>query len=357
LEYFISTAQWIDAFSPPLERSLGNLAKAIKVVLANASLPNRVDIEPPVTPVGRTGLADESSARISSRSRGLQPYKHKVLMAIIATGFFLILVVAAWYLGQKRDVPPKKASEPAFYNRNNTIMSNLWPTEPKILFIGTGDTGYGKLHERGLRAVLEGTQIEVVPVYEYLAKGSDVSPYDKGDLRRIKVSINEQIKSGQIIGVVGPCLMEVTADIVETVLGQVPSLPIILESPVTRSELGYETGRPYDKLKPPFPVYRISSGIDERIEHLSRLILFLIQDKARVTILLEDTPYAHRLLDGVKAILNDRSDFPKGKLRTMRLPRDADLGEAKAFFASSDFLFYFVKFGYSVRNRISLSNP
>jgi hypothetical protein len=228
-----------------------------------------------------------------------------------------------------------------FYDSNNTTMHMAWPTEPKILFITTGDAGYGKLHERGLRAVLEGTQIDVVPVYEYLGKGSDVVPYDKDDLRRIKASINKEIKSGQIIGVVGPCLMEVTADIVKTVLDQVPKLPIILESPVTRSDLGYGTGRPYDKLKPPFPVYRISSGIDERIDHLSKLIFFLIQDEARVTILLEDTPYAQRLLEGVQGILNDRSDFPKGKLRTMRLPRGADLGEAKASFSSSDVLFYF----------------
>ena len=33
LEYFISTSQWMDAFSPPLERHLDNLAKTVRAVL------------------------------------------------------------------------------------------------------------------------------------------------------------------------------------------------------------------------------------------------------------------------------------------------------------------------------------
>jgi hypothetical protein len=93
----------MDAFSPPLERHLDNLAKTVTAVLANPSLPKPVDIDAPVTPVGQRGpVADDSPAHIPSRSRGLPPYKDKVLMAIIATGFFLILGAATWYLGHKR---------------------------------------------------------------------------------------------------------------------------------------------------------------------------------------------------------------------------------------------------------------
>src|SRR5438094_4613313 len=33
LEYFISTPQWIDAFSPPLEQHLDNLAKTVTAIL------------------------------------------------------------------------------------------------------------------------------------------------------------------------------------------------------------------------------------------------------------------------------------------------------------------------------------
>src|SRR6266478_9831084 len=59
LEYFISTSQWMDAFAPPLERHLDNLAKTVKAVLTSpplpkpVELPERVGIDAPVTPVGR----------------------------------------------------------------------------------------------------------------------------------------------------------------------------------------------------------------------------------------------------------------------------------------------------------------
>src|SRR5213075_1918598 len=39
LEYFISTSQWMDAFSPPLERHLDNLTKTVKAVLKSPPLP------------------------------------------------------------------------------------------------------------------------------------------------------------------------------------------------------------------------------------------------------------------------------------------------------------------------------
>jgi len=38
LEYFISGSQWMDAFSPPLERHLDNLAKTVKAVLKRPPL-------------------------------------------------------------------------------------------------------------------------------------------------------------------------------------------------------------------------------------------------------------------------------------------------------------------------------
>jgi hypothetical protein len=39
LEYFISTSQWMDAFSPPLERHLDTLAKTVTAVLKRSPLP------------------------------------------------------------------------------------------------------------------------------------------------------------------------------------------------------------------------------------------------------------------------------------------------------------------------------
>jgi TIR domain/YARHG domain len=49
LEYFISTAQWMDAFPPPLERHLETLAKTVKAILAGAP-PLPREPEPPSPP-------------------------------------------------------------------------------------------------------------------------------------------------------------------------------------------------------------------------------------------------------------------------------------------------------------------
>jgi hypothetical protein len=49
LEYFISTAQWMDAFPPPLERHLETLAKTVKTILAGAP-PSPPEPQPPSPP-------------------------------------------------------------------------------------------------------------------------------------------------------------------------------------------------------------------------------------------------------------------------------------------------------------------
>jgi len=52
LEYFISTAQWMDAFPPPLERHLDSLAKTVKAILAGSPpLPPPPPPPPPPRPV------------------------------------------------------------------------------------------------------------------------------------------------------------------------------------------------------------------------------------------------------------------------------------------------------------------
>src|SRR5215831_748342 len=65
LEYFISTSQWMDAFSPPLERHLDNLAKTVQAVLkapplaaANAPTdPERPPVpKPPIPPPRRKSI-------------------------------------------------------------------------------------------------------------------------------------------------------------------------------------------------------------------------------------------------------------------------------------------------------------
>src|SRR4029077_16640560 len=87
LEYFISTSQWMDAFSPPLEHHLDNLAKTVRAVLKSPPLPG-VNVpaqpekpsipEPPIRPSGR-----------------------KSILIAIAIAALLIVGGAGWYLVQK----------------------------------------------------------------------------------------------------------------------------------------------------------------------------------------------------------------------------------------------------------------
>ena len=85
LEYFISSSQWMDAFSPPLERHLDNLAKTVKAVLessplAGAEMPAQAEktsiLRPPICPASWW----------------------KPIFAAVAIGGLVILGVAGWYL-------------------------------------------------------------------------------------------------------------------------------------------------------------------------------------------------------------------------------------------------------------------
>ena len=62
LEYFISSSQWMDAFSPPLERHLDDLAKTVKAVLESSHLP-RADAS--VEPESKTPMATPQISRAS----------------------------------------------------------------------------------------------------------------------------------------------------------------------------------------------------------------------------------------------------------------------------------------------------
>lgn len=94
LEYFISTSQWMDAFSPPLERHLDTLAKTVKAVLKTPAVPDpnapaqspkpSVPTPPPVRPSGRKPLLIAG-----------------IIAALIIVGF------AGWYFGQKKKESPE----------------------------------------------------------------------------------------------------------------------------------------------------------------------------------------------------------------------------------------------------------
>jgi hypothetical protein len=95
LEYFISTSQWMDAFSPPLERHLDNLAKTVKAVLKTPALPGATEPAQPEKPSTATQPIPPS------------PWRKSILIA--ATIAALVIVCSAgWYLIQKKKGLPEK---------------------------------------------------------------------------------------------------------------------------------------------------------------------------------------------------------------------------------------------------------
>ena len=94
LEYFISTSQWMDAFSPPLERHLDNLAKTVTAVLKRPSLPA---VNVPAQP-----------ERPSTPKPPIHPSWRKSLLIAITIAALVIVGGAGWYLVQKKKGPPEK---------------------------------------------------------------------------------------------------------------------------------------------------------------------------------------------------------------------------------------------------------
>jgi hypothetical protein len=93
LEYFISTAQWMDAFPPPLERHFDTLAKTVKAILsASPPLPRPAPPAPSPSP----------PATIARPGRW-----------IFVAGALLLVGLACWYFVSHRPVSPVVADDTA----------------------------------------------------------------------------------------------------------------------------------------------------------------------------------------------------------------------------------------------------
>jgi len=92
LEYFISAAQWMDAFSPPLERHLDDLAKTVKSLLKSPPLPGaNVPAQPERAPIPQAPVSP--------------PARRTPIFIAVAIAGLIIVGVAGWYLGHKRGIP------------------------------------------------------------------------------------------------------------------------------------------------------------------------------------------------------------------------------------------------------------
>jgi hypothetical protein len=99
LEYFISTSQWMDAFSPPLERHLDNLAKTVRTVLKRPPLHGAdVPAQPEKPSISRRPIPP--------------PVWRKSIPIAVAISVLMIVGSAGWYLFHKRELSPEKPVVP-----------------------------------------------------------------------------------------------------------------------------------------------------------------------------------------------------------------------------------------------------
>jgi hypothetical protein len=115
-------------------------------------------------------------------------------------------------------------------------------------------------------------------------------------------------------------------------------IPIIIESPLTRSTLGNQSGKGFGPLVQGRPVYRISSGIDERVQHITELTKAILARGYTAILLLEDTPYSVQIKDEVLVALEHESAETK-KLTVYRIPKKDPVEKAAQAF-QADFVFY-----------------
>ncbi|MGH7984350.1 MAG: TIR domain-containing protein [Candidatus Udaeobacter sp.] len=116
LEYFISTSQWMDAFSPPLERHLDNLAKTVKAVLKTSPLPAaNVPAQPEKPSIPQPPIRS--------------PRRKSILIAITIAAL-VIVAGAAWYLVQKKKGPPENPAATSIPVPTSVVTPTPVPITP-----------------------------------------------------------------------------------------------------------------------------------------------------------------------------------------------------------------------------------
>jgi len=101
LEYFISTSQWMDAFSPPLERHLDNLAKTVRTVLKSPPLPSAnvpAQSESESLMASQISHAPVSGVVAPPPPRPLDSKRSVVKLILLAIAWMLVFWVSSLFL-------------------------------------------------------------------------------------------------------------------------------------------------------------------------------------------------------------------------------------------------------------------
>lgn len=126
LEYFISTSQWMDAFTRPIEPHLDRLARTVKAVLAKESPVVALEIHQPPNPIPKDATPN--------RTHETRPHLPEWVKPAAIVAGLLILAAAIWYpLNQKRARPEEaKAKSVAVADPSLLTLSPTTESPPPI---------------------------------------------------------------------------------------------------------------------------------------------------------------------------------------------------------------------------------
>jgi len=156
-----------------------------------------------------------------------------------------------------------------------TKVDALAPSIPKIAII-QGKGGFGELHRQAVKYALQ----PITPTKAFcLDCEQSLADIKLGRPDPCMDQLRKWLDNQDVVAVVGPSATEATRLIIDTINDSGYRVPVFATSAAPRTELQWQGVT--------IPVFRISSGIDERAEELAKLTHYLVDHEIHVLFLVE----------------------------------------------------------------------
>ncbi|HET9283088.1 MAG TPA: hypothetical protein VFR24_14100 [Candidatus Angelobacter sp.] len=172
------------------------------------------------------------------------------------------------------------------------------PAIPKIAII-QGEGGFGELHRQAVKYALQ----QVVPTEALsLDCAQSLADIKAGKSDKCMDQLRQWLDNQDVVAAVGPSATEATRSTIDTINHSGYKIPVFATSAAPRSELQWPGMG--------IPVFRISTGIDERADELAKLTHYLVDHKVHVLFLVEHNwqtnvaTYGERLESAIRLLDN-----------------------------------------------------
>lgn len=172
------------------------------------------------------------------------------------------------------------------YIRYNRLLSKIETTQepPIILSIYPNDKdGFGELHFKGLE---EGVRffedkyhrdIKIISLNQ-----ASLNEMKNNEIDIIKDRLSFYLKEKNILAIHGPPVTECTADILNIIYDSGKNIPVFITSAAPKKLVQW------DEIRTKVPLFRISTGVDDRAQHIANFIDdLLINHRKKMILLIE----------------------------------------------------------------------